>query len=37
MFSSVVFAKAYFAGKREMIERAEAIGIVRIIKTEEIE
>jgi hypothetical protein len=31
-----VFAKAYFAGKREMIERAEAIAIVEIVETEEV-
>lgn len=37
LFSSAVLAKAYFAGKKEMIKKAEAIAVVEIVKTEEVE
>ncbi len=36
-FPTILFAKAYFAGKNEMIERAECIAIVEISQTEKID
>ncbi len=37
LLPTILFAKAYFAGKREMVEKAEVIAIIEIVNTEGVE